>query len=524
MDVNKLSEFLKGCPDERFIIDGFTNGFALGVRETYTLSYGHVKPRPSPMSLIMKLKDEVTKGRIIGPFIKKPLQDLFISPLYVIPKPNSEKVRMIFNLSHPYSGSVNDNIDESLRSVHYCSVQDVGQCLVSRYGDGGAWLAKVDLADAYRIVPIRKPDWKFLGMYVEEEYYIDRMLPMGCSSSCQIFNRVSDCLKWMFYQYCPASAEMFNYLDDFLFIGGSMQECEAALSWFESHCDLIGVPIAPHKTVRPVKSLVFLGIGIDASNLSMYLPTEKKQKMLEKIESFLSKKNPQVKQWQSLTGSLNHVAQVVVSGRIYLSSLYGSLAGILSQRGNKRRSINEEVREDIKVWYTILRDPPERSFRVFRSESSMVPDIYTDASTSVGYGCVFGSQWFAGTWPPGRKCNIAVLELYPILVALLMLNNKVQNTAVNVYTDNHALVSILNRLYCKDPAIRRLMRPLVRLCMARNYQIVARHVPGQFNIGPDMLSRNKINEFKAQFPKMNSEPVRVPEELLPVNSSYIQWN
>ena len=79
---------------------------------------------------------------------------------------------------------MNDNIPELLRSVQYCSVQDVGQCMMSNYGDGVAWLAKVDLADAYRIVPIRRKDWRFLGIYIEDEYYVDRMLPMGASSSC----------------------------------------------------------------------------------------------------------------------------------------------------------------------------------------------------------------------------------------------------------------------------------------------------------------------------------------------------
>ena len=184
MNVERLAVYLKGYSDEQFVVDGFRHGFPLGVKQDFHLLYGNVKPRPSPLPLLSKLSDEVAKGRIIGPFSRKPFPDLFISPLYVIPKPNSDKCRMIFNLSHPVGGAVNDNIPELLRTVQYCSVQDVGHCMTTNYGDGGAWLAKVDLADAYRIVPIRREDWRFLGIYIEDEYYVDRMLPMGATSSC----------------------------------------------------------------------------------------------------------------------------------------------------------------------------------------------------------------------------------------------------------------------------------------------------------------------------------------------------
>ena len=514
---------MEGSTDKDFILNGFSCGFSLGIRRDYRLTYGKVRPRPSPLPLLTKLNDEVSKGRIIGPFCAEPIKDLFVSPLYVIPKPNSDKHRMIFNLSHPDGGSVNDNIPENLRSVQYCSVQDVGQCLLTKYGNSNGWLAKVDLADAYRIVPIRQEDWKFLGIFIEDEYYVDRMLPMGASSSCQIFNRISNSIRWIFSHHCPTPADMFNYLDDFLIISDSAEHCEAALAWFEKMCAYVGIPIAPHKTVRPTTSLVFLGIGIDSVNLAMFIPTEKRHKMRNKLQQFLLTKSPQVKKWQSLAGSLNHVSQVVVSGRIYLSSVYASLSGILSQSGNKRRNVNSEVKEDLKVWYSLLESPPTRQFKVFDSISSTHPDIYTDASTSVGYGCMYGTKWFAGLWAPGKKCNITVLELYPIFIALSMLQPEIRDTAINIYTDNHALVSVLNKLYCKDQALRKIMRPLAMLSLGRNIHIVARHVRGELNVGPDLLSRGMVSEFRQRFPHMDESPVRIPDHLLPENSDMIQW-
>ena len=524
VNANVLEEYIHGYSDAEYIVNGFKSGFSLGIRDDYSLKYGTVKPRPSPMTLLKKLDDEVEKGRIIGPFTTKPMKDLFVSPLYVIPKPNSDKYRMIFNLSHPMQGSVNDNILENCRSVHYCSVQDVGQCLLAKYREGNAWLAKVDLADAYRIVPIQRSDWKFLGICIEDQYYIDRMLPMGASSSCQIFNRISDSLRWMFYKQTPVRAELFNYLDDFLFIADSEQNCEQALRCFENLCEKLGVPIAPHKTVRPVKSLVFLGIGIHAERLSMYIPQDKKQKMKDKLKKFLAVKAPQVKMWQSLAGSLNHIAQVIVCGKIYLSSIYESLSGILSQRQDKRRKISAEVRSDLNVWFMLLDCIPEKAFKIFSPSESTCMDISTDASSSVGYGCVLGNNWFAGRWPPGKKCNIAVLELYPIYMVLQLLRGSIMDTAVNVYTDNHALVSVLNKLYCRDPALRQLMRPITEICIEQNLLIVAKHISGEDNIGPDLLSRGMIHQFLEQFPHANRSPLSIPHTLEPHSNNLIRWN
>lgn len=520
--VAELRRVLQGYSHADYILNGFSNGFPLGIKNDYELSKRPPKRRPSTLPLINKLSEEVKKGRIIGPFSKKPLPQLFISPLYVIPKPHSDKCRMIFNLSYPESGSVNDNIPESCRSVKYCSVQDVGQCILANYGKT-AWLAKVDLADAYRIVPIQKSDWKFLGMYIEDQYYVDRMLPMGASSACQLFTKISDSLRWIFQQRFSLRADVFNYLDDFLFVSDSQVNCEKALGTFEDLCDSLGVPIASHKTVRPAQSMVFLGIGIDAALLSMFIPNEKKVLMFDKLTKFLAKSAPKVKMWQSIAGSLNHVAQVLVCGRIYLSSIYQSLAGILSQQRHKRRAISREVKDDLKVWFDLIANGPVRPFKMFDSSLSTCLPIYTDSASSIGFGGICGTSWFYGVWPKSGSCNIAVLELYPIYVALSMSMPRFSDTAINIFTDNLALVSVINRLYCRDQSLRVLMRAIVQLCLRNNIHLVARHISGEDNIGPDLLSRGQVEKFRHSFPHMDSEPTSLPDYLMPQNNNLIQW-
>ena len=46
-------------------------------------------------------------------------------------------------------------------------------------------------------------------------------------------------------------------------------------------------------------------------------------------------------------------------------------------------------------------------------------ELYTDASGALGYGAVFGRHWCYGQWPDScRHLNIALLELYPIVLSL----------------------------------------------------------------------------------------------------------
>ena len=113
--------------------------------------------------------------------------------------------------------------------------------------------------DGLRIIPIHPEDYPLLGMKWQGNYYFDRSLPMGCRSSCAIFERFSTALEWAAKQIFQAD-EIIHVLDDFLLIAKSKQSCENLLSRFISLCNYLGVPIAPEKTVGPETELPFVGI------------------------------------------------------------------------------------------------------------------------------------------------------------------------------------------------------------------------------------------------------------------------
>lgn len=257
VNADRLARYLKDYHEGQFINNGFKNGFSLGIKPEPTLK-PCTRLYPAKAELRLKIADEVAKGRIVGPFCQPPVDNLMISPVCVIPKPNSQKTRMIFNLSQPKDLSVNDNIDSSNTGVKFCSVTDVVHWIMENKSCGEDWfMSKVDLTDAYRMVPIQKADWKYLGMRVGNDVYIDRCLPMGASSSCQTFQKISDALAWMIMTTSPVVCNIFNYLDDFLILTKDVISCEKALEHFVKLCEDVGVPVSHEKTVRPTQQIVF---------------------------------------------------------------------------------------------------------------------------------------------------------------------------------------------------------------------------------------------------------------------------
>ena len=165
-------------------------------------------------------------------------------------------------------------------------------------------MAKTDIKSAFRIIPVHPDDHPLLGMKWENLYYYDRCLPMGCSSSCSIFEAFSTALEWIAIHRLGASC-VLHILDDFLFIADTKQKCQSDLNNFLSMCQVIGVPIAEEKTVGPDTSLQFAGITLDSVLQEARLPEDKLHKCHTLLISFYSRRKVALKELQSLIGLLN---------------------------------------------------------------------------------------------------------------------------------------------------------------------------------------------------------------------------
>lgn len=518
VQVKRLAHYLMGYDAQRCqeLVSGFIHGFRLHFQgppiglfaQNLQSAFQH------PDIVDLKLRKEISEGRIQGPFAEPPFDNLKVSPLGVIPKKQPGEYRMIHHLSFPYGSSVNDFIPSDLCSVHYASVDDAVR-MIKKIGSS-CTLAKTDVRSAFRIIPVHPKDYYLLGMHWKGQYYIDRCLPMGLASSCRTFEMLSTGMEWVARNKLNIPY-IIHILDDFLIAGESPDKCRTNLQQFLAFCEDVGVPMAPEKTEGPSQILTFAGIELDCVKNEARLPQEKVEKSLSAIRSMFSRKKVTLKELQSLLGLLNFACSVVVPGRVFLRRLINLTIGILQSHHLIRLTL--EAKKDLRIWETFLGSFNGKSF--FLEEgwaSSYSLCFFTDAAQSSGYGIIFGKQWAYGAWPDSWKDHhISFLEFFPIVVGLSLWCRDLQNKRVMFITDNESIVYVINKQTAKDTKLLSLLRTLVLICLQNNIFFRARHIEGAQNILADSLSRLQVGKFKALAPDMNPQPTPLPAHLLPEN-------
>jgi hypothetical protein len=140
-----------------------------------------------------------------------------VSSLGVVPKPNGD-IRIIHDLSRAHGG-VNHYATET--SVMYATLDRALTFIIP-----GSHLAKVDLKDAYRAVPLHTScfpltglSWKFTGQDTLT-YIYDARLPFGAAKSCRIFQTLTDSVVHMM---ASRNFQVIGYLDDFLCVEDTIE-------------------------------------------------------------------------------------------------------------------------------------------------------------------------------------------------------------------------------------------------------------------------------------------------------------
>ena len=496
---------------------GFKFGFPLhfpGDRISF-FANNLISAQQNPEIVSAKISKELAAGRLAGPFDSPPLPNFRVSPLGVVPKKAPGEYRLIHHLSFPRGASVNDGISTEDTSVQYARVDDA-VTMIKQLGQG-CFLAKTDIKSAFRIIPILPRDYDLLGIFWQGKYYYDRVMPMGCASSCRTFEMFSTAIEWVAKKHL-SMPHLIHILDDYLMAAPTFHQCRINLDRFLSLCAYLGVPMAPEKTVGPENVLAFAGIELDTLRMEARLPLDKTEKCKTLVSTFLRRKKVTLREIQSLVGLLNFACSVVVPGRAFLRRLIDLTRGVKSPHHFIR--LNKSSKADLVLWQSFLDDFNGRSFFLNDAwHDSLSLNLYTDAAGSLGYGGIFGSKWFFGAWPDDwKKFNITILEFYPIVLSVLLFGDAMRNQRITFFTDNAALVDIINKATSRDATVMVFVRRLVLACLNFNIVFRARHVPGVKNVLADSLSRLQVSRFRQLAPVgVQSTPTAIPIPLLPHN-------
>ena len=246
-------------------------------------------------------------------------------------KLNSDRRRVIIDLSWPLGASVNSGIDKdtylgSPFALAFPTVDIIiGQ--LKRLGRG-TLLYKIDVSRAFRHVRIDPGDYDLLGLHCRDAY-MHTCLPFGTHHGSQIFQCLNNAVHYIVRQ---RGLCVINYIDDFVGMG----ILDVARVFFASLFKLmndLGLTISDNKLVPPSTQVVCLGVLIDTENGTGSIPPEKLDQINDMVHQWMQKDTCTKRQLQSLVGLLLYVHKCEKPARAFLNKMLALLrAGHASQK------------------------------------------------------------------------------------------------------------------------------------------------------------------------------------------------
>ena len=505
--------------DATILSDGFQSGFKLNFEgPRIPIDCNNLKSiKDNPEIAKDKIMHEVKLGRIAGPFTTKPISYMRCSPIGLVAK-KAGGYRLITHLSHPPGLSVNEHIDDAFASVKYSNF-DNAVTMIKTFGTG-CLIGTMDIKSAFRLLPCYPGDFDLLGFKFQNEYFIDKMAPMGLRISCCAWEKLATFLNWLLMER-SGSKNVDHYLDDFFFAGSPLcSDCANLMSQFDDLCDELGIPIASEKTQSPTTCLTYLGYELDTVSMQIRIPIEKVLQVLEKVNNALASKKITLKELQSLTGSLAFCAKAMPSARAFIRRMYASMSQ--AKRPHHRIRLTKGIKEDLVMWQTFLTKFNGISYMLDSDwTSSSQLQLQTDSAggSCLGCGAYFQGDWAFLRWPESWNDSdilrdISFLELVPVALAVCLWKDRFIGKRILFESDNMAVMHFLNTKSGKSERVMSLVRQIVLWSLQFNFIINSSHVRGFENQLTDAISRMQWDKFRALAPEAKPYPAEIPMEFL----------
>lgn len=517
---------LRNYPDQR-AAQRLLDGLRLGVDICFAADGDRNSPRASSNLRMptdrqreaeefaeQEFQADAAAGRRAGPYKLSPFPQYRVSPVGVVTKKGSSKLRLIHHLSWPRNRRNARSINSDIKDL-LCQLTSFDDAVLMLNGMGDlcdVWMFKVDVKSAYRCIPVRPQDWPLLGALWKGLLYFDMQLPFGLKSSCAIWECFATAAEWIVKDKTKLQ-QLIHYIDDFLGAKRGRLQADRALKQILEIFEILGIPVSKDKVEGPAREITFLGILIDLEHRQLRLNAAKLQECKELIASWQRKRVCKRRDLLSLAGWLFWATKVVRGGRTFLRRIIDAAR---SRTDEAPLRVEPSVRGDLSWWHRFLEQ---------FNGVSMIPEsawteswsgeyqLFTDAS-GLGFGARWGNKYLYGVWGEEQKRKvqrdsglaITVLELCGIATAALTWGHLWTGKRLIVRCDNTGAVAALNSGFCRDRLLMELVREMWYCSCAHQFELRAVHVPGVSNVDADALSRGCVQEFLDRNPTADSSP------------------
>lgn len=489
---------------------GWPVGF-LNEKPPVSVPTNHKSAVDNPSHIQRFIETELVFKAMLGPFSSLPFKQWTrLSPLMTRPKKGSSDRRVIVDLSFPTGGDVNSAIDIDQffgRSIRFTlpSISD----LITRLQllGPGAYIWKADLSRAYRQLRLDPVDVPLMAIQFKGEFFLDLCPPFGCRSSAAACQRTSAAVVYLMSQ---AGFNTLAYLDDFAAAESDLAAGENSFHHFRAITSSLGLQLAEKKCFSPSQKLEWLGFDIDTVAMSVAIPREKLQAVIDECQTWLTRKRANKPMIQSLVGKLLHVSSCIPQGKKFTSRILDTLRAMGPRHWT---SIDSEFLKDVQWFLSYALEANGVSVYSLLQPSAIIEcDSSLQAAGAVAGG--FYYQWVDSAKHKDDFPAIHHLEATNIVTAYKTFAPYIEeNAAVVIHTDNLASSYALMSGKTKDKVLAACSRELWLQAALKGHDVNITHRPGETLVLSDALSRASFDHAKAAL----SQEIITVNNLISVN-------
>ena len=512
--VDVFEKYLTSHPNQGFVksvCKGFREGFwpwAVVPSPGYPVTNNESKPAPSDeekANFLRAQRDiEVAKGRFSPPFKHDLLPGMYCMPIYAVPKPRSENLRLVTDQSYG-KFSLNSMINhDKVTGFPLDNMAHFGAMMMDlEKKEPGVekvvW--KSDVAEAYRILPMH-PHWQVKQVNrIDDDYHVDRCNAFGGCGAGGLFISFNSLVAWI-----AKEVKSIRYLSDYVddSSGCSRRDDLAIYQPYERKFpreqvillnlwDELGIPHKPHKQLFG-SPIPIIGISVDANLLTLTLSNEAREALIAELQWWCRPgRKEKLRRWYQMGGWVNWALNVYPRIRPALNNFYPKLKGC--RDSTSLIWVNNNIRDDFTWAVGVLnRSSGVRLLRSLHWEASEATlTVFCDACPE-GMGFWYPSLnigFYSQTPHHEHPDLIFYFEALCVHSALFDAHRRSipgKSGRFLLYTDNSNTVDIFSSLRALPPYNHLLKTAVDILDMGDNDMRVL-HVPGVDNAVADALSR-----------------------------------
>jgi hypothetical protein len=424
-------------------------------------------------------------------------------PLWVVPKPHSDKLRLVVDHSAG-DYSPNSYIPPEEASVHLDTLHVLGKALLdvrTRYGDVPIVLFKTDVSQAYRRLPVH-PLWQLRQVVsIQGSFHVDNNNNFGDRGAGRLWVTFFSLVLWIAI-FVKHIHDLFAYVDDayswefadrVTFYSPYQKFLPTKQAQLLSLFDDLGVPHEERKQVFG-SPLQIIGFEVDPSSMTITMPLAARDELVSAVRAFANpRQRRSLRDFQRLAGWVNWSLNVYPLLRPGLSGVYEKMRRGSYKFPFQKLSINNAVSNELR-W---LASHIERSdgVRIIDSRewsrSEAHDSFLCDACpTGMGYWSPKTCEGFVCATPSETRNGIFFFEALTVLSALSHACETIlyRPCQLAILTDSLNTFDMFNTLHAL-PAYNPILITATDLLVTSGIKLRVFHLPREENKVADALSR-----------------------------------